>query len=272
MRTAQRPAIAWNRKALLATLAVALLVAAGCGRTSVAAKPDGAGSDTVPLAQPDTSSAVSDLPATTSDTATTPIEDALTVPDLLASDPPTNRDLPTTNDLPGDRFQPAEVADVSAMDLSGSSDGGSSDRPLAIDLQQPIDASGDPPRLGWDIGYSPDAAGLAESCTQTGGTVGVVSCWMRTDPYAEFFDTCALPLIACTCSYTCTPVIACSCPNQGCFLPAYGCVGRAAICTVGEDQSCNDNPALSSIRGKCLDGGHCLCGRSGLNPTSGKCL
>jgi hypothetical protein len=67
-------------------------------------------------------------------------------------------------------------------------------------------------------------------------------------------------------------VKSCACPSTACFLPGTGCVGPGGICTVGMDQTCNDNLAISSIRGRCLEGGRCLCGTSGMSPTSGKCL
>jgi hypothetical protein len=48
--------------------------------------------------------------------------------------------------------------------------------------------------------------------------------------------------------------------------------GIAAVCTPGADQTCNDNPAWSSIHGRCTDGGVCVCGDAGTNPDSGHCL
>jgi hypothetical protein len=51
----------------------------------------------------------------------------------------------------------------------------------------------------------------------------------------------------------------------------------APVCTVGMDQTCNDNPALSSIHGTCaLDANltpYCTC-KPGFakNPTTGRCL
>jgi hypothetical protein len=45
-----------------------------------------------------------------------------------------------------------------------------------------------------------------------------------------------------------------------------------AVCTPGQDQTCNDNPAISSIHGKCLPDGTCSCSVGpGLNPATGKC-
>jgi hypothetical protein len=44
------------------------------------------------------------------------------------------------------------------------------------------------------------------------------------------------------------------------------------ICTPGADQTCNDNPALSSIRGQCTAAARCLCPNSLVNPETGRCL
>lgn len=44
------------------------------------------------------------------------------------------------------------------------------------------------------------------------------------------------------------------------------------VCTPGANQTCNDNPALSSIRGECTAAGRCLCPNSSLNPETGRCL
>jgi hypothetical protein len=44
------------------------------------------------------------------------------------------------------------------------------------------------------------------------------------------------------------------------------------ICTPGQDWTCNDNPAISSIRGTCLSDATCVCSMGfGLNPATGKC-
>ena len=47
--------------------------------------------------------------------------------------------------------------------------------------------------------------------------------------------------------------------------------GGAPPCTVGADQTCNDNPIVSSLWGRC-EGGVCRCGDGReVNPVSGKC-
>jgi hypothetical protein len=50
-----------------------------------------------------------------------------------------------------------------------------------------------------------------------------------------------------------------------------GCPGP--VCTLGADQTCNDNPAISSLRGRCTSAGTCVCNAGGaLNPATGRCL
>ena len=46
----------------------------------------------------------------------------------------------------------------------------------------------------------------------------------------------------------------------------------AAVCTFGADQTCNDDPRVSSIHGRCTEAGACVCGDAGTNPDSGRCL
>jgi hypothetical protein len=44
-------------------------------------------------------------------------------------------------------------------------------------------------------------------------------------------------------------------------------------CTPGQDSTCNDNPAISSIHGRCLPDGSCTClaGFPAVNQATGKC-
>jgi len=108
----------------------------------------------------------------------------------------------------------------------------------------------------------------ADLCTISGGTVGTRNCCTGT---GELPNTCTVG--ACTCAPASShPVAVCECPNGGCFQEPYGCVGPAGICTVGADQSCNDNLAVSSFHGTCLAGGRCAChpGFTLITP-SGKC-
>jgi hypothetical protein len=54
-------------------------------------------------------------------------------------------------------------------------------------------------------------------------------------------------------------------------MPGVGCVGAAGKCTVGMNQTCNDNSALSSIHGRCLTDGRCACNEGYALLASGKC-
>lgn len=64
--------------------------------------------------------------------------------------------------------------------------------------------------------------------------------------------------------------------NDGCMVICDGGLGAdgppAPVCTVGADQTCNDNPATSSIHGHCTDAGVCVCGDAGRNRDSGRCF
>lgn len=47
---------------------------------------------------------------------------------------------------------------------------------------------------------------------------------------------------------------------------------EAAVCEPGADQTCNDNPAISSLHGTCQPDGSCLC-NPGVekSPATGRC-
>jgi hypothetical protein len=54
-------------------------------------------------------------------------------------------------------------------------------------------------------------------------------------------------------------------------IPADGGMSLAA-CTPGADQTCNDNPAISSLHGRCRHDGTCVCSAGfEQNPLSGRC-
>ena len=69
---------------------------------------------------------------------------------------------------------------------------------------------------------------------------------------------------------------------EGAFVVAYrndcfeGCVQAAdcaPVCTPGADQTCNDNPIISSLHGHCTNAGQCVCGTGFVfNPNTGRCL
>lgn len=64
------------------------------------------------------------------------------------------------------------------------------------------------------------------------------------------------------------------CKTTGCPVDAGAADGAVMpipnVCKPGLDQTCNDDPKLSSILGKCASDGHCECA-VGINPTTGKC-
>jgi hypothetical protein len=117
---------------------------------------------------------------------------------------------------------------------------------------------------GPDAGSAVDAAALAALCTATGGQVSSGLCCASA---TDFPNSCLAGACGCASSSSHT-VSTCNC-GAGCFIPGYGCVGPAGTCTVGADQTCNDNLALSSIRGRCVDQGRCLC--SSPLTAKGKC-
>ena len=161
------------------------------------------------------------------------------------------------------------------IDLAGDGFPVTYDTSSNLDAPAPLDSPGDPPGThptyfdvaGPDL-TQPDVAGQVSRCTQTSGTVAVAKCWL---PKTDLFDTCTAPLSACADCVLCVLVNVCVCPGDSCFKPDYGCVGKAMACTVGMDQTCNDDPALSAVYGQCLDGGHCFCNGYELNPDTGKC-
>lgn len=108
----------------------------------------------------------------------------------------------------------------------------------------------------------------AQRCLQTGGVPSASLCCAGS---GDFPNTCAVG--ACTCAPASSDTIdTCVCPNSGCYLPPYGCIGPVNVCTVGADQTCNDDLTINSIHGTCVTGGRCECSAGfTLVPTSGKC-
>lgn len=155
-------------------------------------------------------------------------------------------------------------------------------------------------------GGSAGAAGSAG----TGGTSGtggapLTSCPTTSDPYPYANVACTGTFscqfnAGCTCHGCCTAFWRCvdgvfkqtdfndvcgqgaPCPDGGAGTSGGagsggagggGGTSSAARCTFGADQSCNDNPAISSIHGHCTDAGTCVCTfDAGANPDSGRCL
>ena len=259
-RRAVRPAC----RAWLLPVAVSLL-ATGCGRTAIERGPDAPASK--PPLYPE-----SDAPPTR--------DDSFAPEDTL----PTQRDVPVPFDLPvreppvatGDAATGLDAADSAsevARDVPSAdlADAPAREVPEPPDVPLPRDIAGDPIKPWVDLGYSADAAALAELCARTGGRAIMQYCGIYF--YGEFFDTCASTLTwCCYMNRPCQDIAVCACPNGGCFKPAYGCVGKYSGCTVGMDQTCNDDPVSSAIRGQCVEGGYCLCRDLVSNPTTGKCL
>jgi len=209
--------------------------------------------DTLLLGKADVPTTMPDLPNTPDLPPDLPPSDPALAPDLLPggdlldTNQPDHADLPDlVAELPV-RYDTTLNLDLPPRDLSG-----------------PDELSGKPDSTTtFDEG-----PGLSYYCTSTGGTVETRQCCSGT---SYFFDTCNTAVGACGCSPSNSVAIQmCSCPSPSCFLTGYGCVGPDSTCTVGMDQTCNDNPAFSSIHGHCVGGGRCVC-RTAMSPTSGKC-
>jgi len=116
-----------------------------------------------------------------------------------------------------------------------------------------------------------DIAFTLRQCAYQGGYASSALCCTSE---GDLPDTCGVG--ACACSPADShSVTTCQCPAGSCYLRAMGaCVqlGPPGVCTVGQDQTCNDNPQLSSLHGSCLTGGRCACGSFGGLAASGKCL
>jgi hypothetical protein len=107
----------------------------------------------------------------------------------------------------------------------------------------------------------------ANRCLATNGQPSHSACCAAT---GDFPDTCSVG--ACGCSPANSHDVAtCICPLGGCWVQN-GCAGPAGVCTVGADQTCNDDPSISSIHGQCVADGRCSCNLSvGPLLASGKC-
>jgi hypothetical protein len=55
--------------------------------------------------------------------------------------------------------------------------------------------------------------------------------------------------------------------------PSFLAPAGGTACTPGANQTCNDDPRLSSLHGTCTAAGRCVCGANyELNPMTGRCL
>jgi hypothetical protein len=117
-----------------------------------------------------------------------------------------------------------------------------------------------------ESGCCPCATGTFDSiqCSGGGGSGGAggVNCALVG---------CAAPPL---CSTGCTEVCGCCPCADGTTSGSLICTGGCwAVCRVGADQSCNDNPAISSIHGRCQSDGTCVCNNGfAMNPATGRCL
>ena len=113
-------------------------------------------------------------------------------------------------------------------------------------------------------------AATGNLCERTGGSARTVLCCADAP---DFPNTCPGNVGACGCGPSASEEIqSCDCTDGACFMPGLGCTGGTA-CTPGQDQTCNDNPAISSLHGTCLASGICKCDPSFVkSPASGRCI
>lgn len=116
-----------------------------------------------------------------------------------------------------------------------------------------------------DAGSDGDA-GARDRCEATGGIVQSRQCCQAT---SDFPSTCSVG--ACGCAPADShAVFVCACPADSCFVPERGCAVPA--CTPGADQTCNDDPSLSSLHGRCQFDHTCVCEDGfSLNVATGRC-
>jgi hypothetical protein len=113
-----------------------------------------------------------------------------------------------------------------------------------------------------DGGVSDAGSNNAALCTATGGTIKTQTCCASA---TDFPNSCLVG--ACGCDpATGHDITVCICPT-GCFVPGEGCF----VCTLGSDQTCNNDPTLSSLSGKCQSNGRCSCNAGYLPVANGRC-
>jgi hypothetical protein len=141
---------------------------------------------------------------------------------------------------------------------------------------------------GQGVGGSPAA------CAQAGTQA---ACDASPNCYSVFFDpnTCGCSGAGCCAHFNhcaegpggaqCYGGVSCALSPPFCegpYVVSYrgdcfeGCVNSAdcaPVCTPGADQTCNDNPIVSSLHGHCTAAGICQCNPGViLNPNTGRCL
>jgi len=153
------------------------------------------------------------------------------------------------------------ASDGSVIGASAGEGGSLADGAVGDAMMSKADASRD--------GSTIDASTPQALCETTGGSVRNTLCCMGSD---DFPDNCPGKIGGCGCAPSASvEVMTCDCPDGGCFRPGVGCMGSA--CTPGQDQTCNDNAAISSLRGTCLANQTCECGvDSAKNPATGRCI
>jgi hypothetical protein len=100
-----------------------------------------------------------------------------------------------------------------------------------------------------------------------------------TENVSDPMGVCKIKPKACTMQLQYDPVCGCDGKTYGNDCSAAGAgvsirfysECKTGICVYGQDQTCNDSPIISSIRGRCNQDGSCSC-PSGYNPQTGKCL
>jgi len=64
----------------------------------------------------------------------------------------------------------------------------------------------------------------------------------------------------------------CFCTKAGIACTLNVCPAPAGACTPGKDQTCNEDPALGTLLGKCQANGTCACYDKNVSPYTGRCL
>ena len=190
---------------------------------------------------------------------------AMTCTGCTGSDKPSPGDGAAADGSPSDVI--ADTARTDAPTDGETNDGPVSDTAAAETLAS--DAAATDSATDGATGTDASDGGLTAAvlCTSTGGTPKTSSCCAAT---SDFPNTCNVG--ACGCAPASSVFVStCACPTGTCFTRERGCA--VPVCMPGADQSCNDNPAVSSLHGKCLADSTCMC-VSGFakNPGTGRCL
>jgi hypothetical protein len=168
----------------------------------------------------------------------------------------------------------ALVVDASAGDTGPYTNGAAPPDAGGAPDQSPRDATADGSPAPFDGPVPPPDARLdggtpAALCTATGGRIGTATCCILI---RDFPPACILAVGACSCAPAYSHVVAtCECPSGQCFTPDRGCAPSTS-CTPGRDETCSEDPSISSLRGRCQWDGTCTCLNAlPPNPSTGKC-